>query len=361
VATEIKMPQLGESVVEGTITRWLKKEGDSVAEDELLVEVSTDKVDSEVPSSAAGTIQKILVQEGETVKVGTAIAVVGEGAAEPSGDGAAQENGDGRAEEAPEEGEQGPEQATAEEEPDEHPEAAAPQEEGGAEPEEEEAEPAREQARAEGDADTSKRKIISPLVRRLAQEHGIDLEDVQGTTFGGGNAINATNFGDAGQPLFTDPPGCVFLHQASFITGFAPFSELEAGTDYDFFGFPDINPEFAGALEGAGDLFGMFHDTPAARSLMRYLVTAEAQSIWTAIGGAISANTTVTEYPDDIAARSGELLAESEIFVFDASDLMPTAMNQAFWTAMVDLAAGADLDATLETLDTVQAEAYAEQ
>ncbi len=79
MATEIKMPQLGETVVEGTITRWLKQEGDTIEEDELLVEISTDKVDSEVPSSASGTIQKILVQEGDTVKVGTALAIVGEG------------------------------------------------------------------------------------------------------------------------------------------------------------------------------------------------------------------------------------------------------------------------------------------
>ncbi len=77
MATEIKMPQLGETVVEGTITRWLKQEGDTIEEDELLVEISTDKVDSEVPSSASGTIQKILVQEGDTVKVGTALAIVG--------------------------------------------------------------------------------------------------------------------------------------------------------------------------------------------------------------------------------------------------------------------------------------------
>src|SRR5688500_19937541 len=75
---EVKMPQLGETVVEGTITKWLKQEGDMVEEDELLVEISTDKVDSEVPSSMAGKLQKILVQEGETVSVGTALAVIGE-------------------------------------------------------------------------------------------------------------------------------------------------------------------------------------------------------------------------------------------------------------------------------------------
>src|SRR3712207_5962592 len=90
MATEVKMPQLGETVVEGTITKWLKQEGDTVEEDELLVEISTDKVDSEVPSSASGTIQKILVQEGDTVKVGTALAIVGEGAVEGGGGDAAQ-------------------------------------------------------------------------------------------------------------------------------------------------------------------------------------------------------------------------------------------------------------------------------
>src|SRR5919202_6889728 len=82
--TEIKMPQLGESVVEGTISKWLKQEGETVGEDELLVEISTDKVDSEVPSSAAGVLQKILVPEGETVSVGTPIAVIG---GEAAGDG----------------------------------------------------------------------------------------------------------------------------------------------------------------------------------------------------------------------------------------------------------------------------------
>ena len=77
-----------------------------------------------------------------------------------------------------------------------------------------------------------------------------------------------------------------------------------AGTDYNFFPFPDINAQYAGAVEGAGDLFGMFHDTPAAKSLMAYLVTAPAQDIWVKIGGALSANKNATDYPDDISKRS---------------------------------------------------------
>src|SRR5687768_18409196 len=107
MGTEIKMPQLGETVVEGTITKWLKKEGDEVSEDELLVEISTDKVDSEVPSSASGTLQKILVQEGETVKVGTPLALIGEGEAESSGDdGGDEESAESESEEKPKEEEQ---------------------------------------------------------------------------------------------------------------------------------------------------------------------------------------------------------------------------------------------------------------
>src|SRR3954447_6816034 len=73
---DITMPQLGETVTEGTITRWAKQVGDQVAEDEILFEVSTDKVDSEVPSPSAGYVSEILVQEGETVDVGARLAVI---------------------------------------------------------------------------------------------------------------------------------------------------------------------------------------------------------------------------------------------------------------------------------------------
>ncbi|MEY3614376.1 MAG: 2-oxoglutarate dehydrogenase, component, dihydrolipoamide succinyltransferase, partial [Actinomycetota bacterium] len=79
--SEVVLPALGESVTEGTITRWLKKVGDTVAIDEPLVEVSTDKVDTEIPSPVAGILQEIRVQEDETVAVGAVLAVVGQGAA----------------------------------------------------------------------------------------------------------------------------------------------------------------------------------------------------------------------------------------------------------------------------------------
>src|SRR5947207_13919262 len=79
--TTVTMPQLGETVVEGTILKWLKKEGDEIGLDEPLFEISTDKVDAEVPSPVAGTIAEIKVQEGETVSVGTELAVIDDGSA----------------------------------------------------------------------------------------------------------------------------------------------------------------------------------------------------------------------------------------------------------------------------------------
>src|SRR5438105_5013428 len=79
--TTVTMPQLGETVVEGTILKWLKKEGEEIGLDEPLFEISTDKVDTEVPSPVAGTISQIKVQEGETVSVGTELAVIDDGSA----------------------------------------------------------------------------------------------------------------------------------------------------------------------------------------------------------------------------------------------------------------------------------------
>ena len=78
MAISVQMPALGESVTEGTVTRWLKQEGDTVEQDEPLLEVSTDKVDTEIPSPAAGVLQKIVAQEDDTVEVGGELAVIGE-------------------------------------------------------------------------------------------------------------------------------------------------------------------------------------------------------------------------------------------------------------------------------------------
>ena len=202
-----------------------------------------------------------------------------------------------------------------------------------------------------------KTKWTDPAIKSAWQTFG----DVVANSYGGGTGVNATNFANAGDPLFKTPPGCLFLHQASFITGLGGFKTATSGTDYNFFPFPDINAQYSGAVEGAGDLFGMFHDTPAARSLMAYLVTAPAQDIWVKLGGALSANKNATDYPDDISKRSAELITNAKIFVFDASDLMPTDMNNAFWSGIVKYVQHPDqLDSILADLDKTQADAYAQ-
>jgi len=200
-------------------------------------------------------------------------------------------------------------------------------------------------------------KWTSPEIKAAFETY---LDDVVANIADPVAAVDPTkDFSLAGDPLFADPPGCVVFHQASFITGLGAFKDKAAGTDYNFFPFPDINTEFAGSVEGAGDLFGMFHDTDAAKSLMKYLVTAEAQDIWVKAGGALSANKNATSYPDDISKRSAEMLVNATNFVFDASDLMPSAMNSAFWTAMLEVTSDpSSLDTVLAGLDEVQATAY---
>jgi alpha-glucoside transport system substrate-binding protein len=201
-----------------------------------------------------------------------------------------------------------------------------------------------------------KLKWSSPEIKSAFETFG----DVIKNAAGGSSSVLTTAFQEGGDGLFASPPSCEFHHQASFITGLGKFKDAKAGTDYNFFPFPDIDPQYTGAVEGAGDLFGMFHDTAEAKSLVKYLVTAKAQDIWVKIGGALSANKNATSYPDDIAKASAALLSNAKIFAFDASDLMPTAMNAAFWTAILDYTKDpSKLDSILQTLDKVQTDAYA--
>jgi pyruvate dehydrogenase E2 component (dihydrolipoamide acetyltransferase) len=181
-AVDVVMPQMGVSVSEGTITKWLKSEGEAIAADESLLEISTDKVDTEVPSPANGVLQQILAQEGETVAVGTKIAVIApEGAEveaeappEPPTQEAAQE-----AEAASGAEGEGPAAAKAVEAP-------APEPEHEAAPEPPAAAPAAPAApTAEDDNGRREAKFVSPVVARIAAEHNVDVASVEGTGRGG--------------------------------------------------------------------------------------------------------------------------------------------------------------------------------
>lgn len=181
--------------------------------------------------------------------------------------------------------------------------------------------------------------------------------------FGGAATMATTNFGDAGNPLFLNPPKCYMMHQASFITDFLVKGTpgVQPITDFNYFMFPDINPQYTNSAEVAGDLFGMFKDTPQARALIKYLATPEAQSIWVKRGGALSANQKVTPniYPDDLAREEAQVITNAKITVFDASDLMPDAMQTAFLKGILDYVQNpGSLDSILSNLDSVQSTAY---
>src|SRR3990172_8572267 len=165
MATNVIMPQLGESVVEGTLSRWLKKEGDPVTEFEPLMEVNTDKVDTEIPAPVSGVVLKLYVQEGTTVKAGTLVAVIGQpGEAVPGNGHAAKPAVAAPAVSAP---------------------APAPRRDLG---------------------------FISPIVARLADEHKVDLQRVAGTGQGGRitkkdvlDYVEAMNAGRAPAPALVVP------------------------------------------------------------------------------------------------------------------------------------------------------------
>jgi len=152
--TDVVMPQMGESIFEGTITKWLKQPGDKVQRDEPLFEISTDKVDAEIPAPASGTLQEIKVQAGATVQVNTVVGVIGDG------DGAA----------AP-----APAKTAAAPAPEAKKEAAQPPPPAAATPEPEPEAESGEQGRVRS----------SPLVRKIAKDNNVDLAKIAGTGLGG--------------------------------------------------------------------------------------------------------------------------------------------------------------------------------
>ncbi len=180
--TAVTLPALGESVTEGTVTRWLKQVGDDVAVDEPLLEVSTDKVDTEIPSPVAGTLLEIKAAEDETVEVGAELAIIGSGT--PSAP-AQEEAPAAPAQEAPRQ-EEAPAAPAPEAPQQEAPQQEAPKQEA---PQQEEAAPQQQEAPKQQAAPAAEASegpgYVTPLVRKLAAQHGVDLNQVEGSGVGG--------------------------------------------------------------------------------------------------------------------------------------------------------------------------------
>ena len=198
-SSEVPMPALGESVTEGTITRWLKEVGEEVEVDEPLVEVSTDKVDTEIPSPVAGVLLEQLAAEDDEVEVGAPLARIG------SGDASADDSAD---EEAAPQDEEPKEDKAQEEAPKEEPKKEetkaeeAPKEEPKKEPKKEADKPAETKTQSvKGISRPNAGAYVTPLVRKLAREKGVDLDTVEGTGIGGRirkeDVLNATSSSSA--------------------------------------------------------------------------------------------------------------------------------------------------------------------
>jgi pyruvate dehydrogenase E2 component (dihydrolipoamide acetyltransferase) len=174
MATDVVMPQMGESIAEGTIVRWIKKVGDKVDRDEPLFEISTDKVDAEIPSPAAGVLSEIRVKEGETVAVNSVVAVIGGAAAQPAA--AAPSEPPAPA-------------AKAAEPPKAQPQADGASTAAAASPEPPRVAPAPRSTPTAPPSSTSTEDVIrqrsSPLVRKIAKEHNVDISRLSGSGIAG--------------------------------------------------------------------------------------------------------------------------------------------------------------------------------
>ena len=187
MSTEVVMPQMGESIAEGTITKWLKKVGERVERDEPLFEISTDKVDAEIPSPAAGTLTEVRYKEGDTVEVNTVVAVLdGAGAQASAQPASAQPSASEPVSPQP--------QPPAHSEPPPPPAAPPPPPAAEAKPAPAPAAPAPIPAvgprpaaptGATPTAEDLRRTKSSPLVRKIAQEHNVDISKLEGTGLSG--------------------------------------------------------------------------------------------------------------------------------------------------------------------------------
>ena len=214
MATNVVMPQMGESIAEGTIVRWIKKVGDNVDRDEPLFEISTDKVDAEIPSPGAGVLSEIKVKEGETVPVNSVVAVIGAAGESVASASAADAATAGSAPAAP-----SPTSSAL-------PQAAAGQPETGSRKPEAES---RKLEAGSRELEAGDRQRSSPLVRRIAKEHNVDIRQINGTGISGRVTKNdILGFIDKGGKAPTSAPGGATVGKpVTHIPAFKPGDKVE--------------------------------------------------------------------------------------------------------------------------------------
>ncbi|MGC9529194.1 MAG: ABC transporter substrate-binding protein [Candidatus Bipolaricaulaceae bacterium] len=203
---------------------------------------------------------------------------------------------------------------------------------------------------------------LNPCVQAVWNAFG-EIALNEDYVYGGIPGELSTNFGDAANPLFTDPPGAYMHRQATFMQSFIQDAnpDLVPGEDYDVFLFPPMGPGLPTPILGSGDLVGVFNDAPESQALIEYLSSAEAQEIFCSRLGKLAVNNTIDPniYDNPITRKAYGFLKEAEIFRFDASDLMPASVGSgAFWTELMSFVNGKPLDQVLNRIENVAQEAY---
>jgi alpha-glucoside transport system substrate-binding protein len=200
----------------------------------------------------------------------------------------------------------------------------------------------------------------------------LDVVRTEGYTFGGPTNAAATPFGEVGNGIFPDEegeaPNCFMFKQAQFILSFVTDNNegVEFGENINFFDFPTITPEYSETVLGAGVIMGMLEDSPAAREVLNYVTSADFQVQFARPNNNVAPNNNVEineqNYPSPLARKAAESLeTEGAIFRFDGSDQMPAAVGAGtFWSAILELVQGADLEPRLEKLDQDFADATSE-
>jgi alpha-glucoside transport system substrate-binding protein len=180
---------------------------------------------------------------------------------------------------------------------------------------------------------------------------------------GAPQSILATNFQPASYGPFKTPPDSYMYYLGDFTEGFitSQFKNLKPKTDFNFFPFPTINSQYQGIVTVGADVVVAMKDTSAVRQLVKYLSTADAQTIWVKRGGFTSVNKSVdlSAYPDPVAQASAKMLTSATNVKFGAGDLMPPAVQTAFWKGMLSFIQNqSQLDSVLNNIESTAQSAY---
>lgn len=194
----------------------------------------------------------------------------------------------------------------------------------------------------------------SPEVTEAAEMFG-EIAFTDGYVLGGRQGILSTPYGDSILPMFEEPPACYMQRQASFIIGFLP-EDVDPASDVSVFYLPPVEGGYDGnPVLGGGDLASLFTDNPAAEELMRYMTDPEwlGPQVETGQDFAPFQDFPLENYPDDVTRQEAQILADADVFRFDASDLMPAQVGAgAFWSEMVAWINGEiPLDQALQNID----------